>query len=61
MGNPRYANIDNDDIDEDTEDWYDANGNPTPGGLYDAGGHMDGERYACYMDDLRDQIRDREI
>jgi hypothetical protein len=59
MPNPRYANIDND-IDDEDEDWYDANGNPTPGGCYDAGGHINGERYASYMDDLRDQIRDRE-
>jgi len=54
MPNPRYAKIDNDEIDEDTEDWYDANGNPTPGGLYDAGGHMDGERAADRADYLRE-------
>jgi len=35
-------------------DFYDADGNSTPGGLYDAGGHLNGERFAEYADWIRD-------
>lgn len=58
MQNPKYREPE-EDFDED-EDWYDANSNPTPGGMYDAGGHLDGERAAERADWLRDYQRDQE-
>ncbi len=45
---------------EADEDYYDAAGNSTPGGLYDAGGHLIGERFAEYADWARDSARDRD-
>ena len=60
MQNPRYREPDIEDSEYD-EEWYDANGRPTPGGLYDAGGHLNGERAADAADWLLDQMRDRGI
>lgn len=47
-----------DEVYED-DDFYDSRGNCSPGGLYDAGGHLIHDRWADYADDLRDQMRDR--
>jgi hypothetical protein len=45
--------------DDDYEDeYYDSRGNVTPGGLYDAGGHLITERYMEYADYIRDRMRD---
>jgi hypothetical protein len=41
------------------EDYYDARGNVSPGGCYDAGGHLIAERWADMADWLYDQERDR--
>ena len=58
----KYIDIDLSELeDEFDEDYYDARGNPTPGGFYDAGGHLIGERLAEYADYLRDMERDRDI
>jgi hypothetical protein len=43
---------------ETDDDYYDAAGNSTPGGLYDAGGHLIGERFADYADYINDQRKD---
>ena len=48
------------DIDFD-DDWYDEDGKPTPNGIYDAGGHMDGERAADRADWVRDMMRDMDV
>lgn len=42
---------------EDEEDFYDEDGNQTPGGMFDAGGHLNGERYSEWADDIRDRRR----
>jgi len=47
-----------DDEFENKDDYYDSQGNLSPGGMYDAGGHIIGERWAEYIDDLRDRTRD---
>ncbi len=60
MQNPRYRQPDFEDSEYD-EDWYDANGNIDPSGIYDVGGHMDGERAASRGEWILDQIRDRGI
>ena len=60
MQNPRYREPDFEDSQFD-EDWYDVNGNPDPNGLYDAGGHMSGERAAERADWILDQMKDRDI
>ena len=60
MQHPRYREQPEEDFD-DEDDWYDAHGNPTPGGLFDAGGHMNGERAAERADWIRDQMKDRGI
>lgn len=44
----------------DDEDYYDAQGNVSPGGFYDAGGHFIGERFSAYADDWWDRERDRQ-
>jgi len=50
-----------DDLDfEDGDDYYDGRGNVSPGGLYDAGGHLIGERWADYADAMSDRIKYRE-
>ena len=38
-------------------DYYDAAGNSRPGGLFDAGGHPIGERFADYSDWVRDNAK----
>jgi len=43
------------------ETWYDADGNESPGGFYDAGGHVNAERMAEWADDYRDRMRDRDL
>ena len=43
---------------DDDDDLYDAAGNVSPGGLYDAGGHPVSHRWAEYADWIRDS-RDR--
>jgi len=40
------------------EDYYDSKGRCTPGGMYDAGGHLITDRYIDYMDYLYDKMRD---
>lgn len=42
------------------DDFYDASGNSTPGGLFDAGGHPIPERFADYADWLRDDMKYRD-
>lgn len=37
------------------ETFYDSLGNESPGGIYDAGGHLNAERMAEWADVLRDQ------
>lgn len=57
--NPKYKELpefDEDDIYQD--DYYDSRGNLSPSGLYDAGGHLVGDRWRDYADDLRDRLRD---
>lgn len=44
----------------DEDDYYDADGNSTPGGLFDAGGHPIPERFADYADWLRDDLKYRD-
>ena len=43
------------------EDYYDAKGNCSPGGLYDVGGHAIPERWADYADDLMEREKDRRL
>jgi hypothetical protein len=43
---------------EGDEEYYDSHGRPSPGGLYDAGGHIIAERFADYADYLYDQMKD---
>lgn len=43
------------------ETWYDADGNESESGFYDAGGHVNGERMAEWADDIRDRMRDRDV
>jgi len=45
---------------ETDDDSYDAYGNSTPGGLFDAGGHPIAERFADYADWLRDDMKYRD-
>lgn len=40
---------------------YDADGNESESGFYDAGGHVNGERMAEWADDIRDRMRDRDV
>lgn len=49
---------DEDEFFEDGDDYYDADGSCSIGGLYDAGGHVISERLFEYADDLRDRLRD---
>lgn len=56
--NTRYKELPEFEEEFDEDDFYDADGNHSPGGLYDAGGHIVGDRWADYADDLRDRIRD---
>ena len=57
--NPKFKEISEFDNDDDyEEDFYDAQGNLSPNGMYDAGGHLIGDRWADYADDLRDRMRD---
>lgn len=49
------------DEDFDEEDYYDAEGNVSSGGLYDAGGHPIPERWADYGDYLMEQEKDRRM
>lgn len=42
------------------DDYYDAEGNESPGGLFDAGGHPIAERFADYADWLRDDAKYRQ-
>lgn len=49
---------DSDFVDTDfVDDFYDYDGNVSAGGLYDAGGHIIGERWADYADDIRDRMK----
>ena len=43
---------------EEEETWYDNAGNESAVGLYDAGGHLNGERLAEWTDDYRDRMHD---
>ena len=45
--------------DDFAEDYYDAKGNVSQGGCYDAGGHVITERWLEMADWLYDQERDR--
>ena len=45
---------------ENDDDFYDADGNSTPGGLFDAGGHPNAGRFADYADWLRDELKYRD-
>lgn len=45
---------------ENDDDFYDAAGNSSPGGLFDAGGHPNAERFADYADWLRDDAKYRD-
>lgn len=45
---------------EEEKVWYDAAGNVSPGGMYDAGGHMNAERMAEWADDVHDRKRSRD-
>lgn len=58
--NPKFKELPDieDDDDFGYDDYYDSQGNVSPGGLYDAGGHLIGDRWADYADDLRDRMRD---
>lgn len=40
-------------------DFYDGEGNSTPGGLDDAGGHLNAERLADYIDQVHDEYKYR--
>jgi len=60
MNNRRFEEVPILDEDDYEDDYYDQYGNASPGGLYDAGGHLVAERWAEFADDLRDSIRERE-
>lgn len=47
------------DEDVDWDDSYDQYGRPTPGGLYDAGGHVIAEKWAAYADFAMDERKYR--
>ena len=65
--NTKGPELDLDDLDseladfEEGDDYYDDEGRCSPGGLYDAGGHIIAERLFDYADDLRDRLRDEGI
>jgi hypothetical protein len=44
--------------DDFNTDYYDDLGNTSPGGIYDAGGHIIGERFADFADFHHDRIKD---
>lgn len=48
---------------EEPEDntWYDAQGNESETGLYDAGGHINSERLSEWADDYLDRMRDKDV
>ena len=46
-------------VDDLPEEYYDSNGNVSPGGIYDAGGHLNAERMADHADYIRDQLKYR--
>jgi hypothetical protein len=52
--------LDDASLDEE-EIWYDADGNESASGMYDAGGHVNAERMAEWADDYRDRMRDRDV
>ena len=56
MNNTQDADFDTD-FDE-LDDAYDSHGNCLAGGMYDAGGHIISSRYADFIDDMRDRIKD---
>lgn len=43
---------------EEFDDTYDSLGNCSVGGMYDAGGHIIPARYADFIDDMQDRIKD---
>lgn len=48
------------DDDYDIDDSYDSRGAVTPGGLYDAGGHVIPDRWADLCDFMHDRIKYKE-
>jgi hypothetical protein len=48
-------------LESEDDDFYDAEGNSTPGGLYDAGGHPIAERFADYIDQINDEFKYRDL
>lgn len=46
---------------EDDLDTYDNEGNVTPSGLYDAGGHVIASRMADYIDYARERAKDERV
>ena len=56
MNNTQDADFDTN-FDE-FDDAYDSYGNCSVGGMYDAGGHIIAARYADFIDDMRDRIKD---
>lgn len=56
MNNTQDADFDTDFVEFD--DTYDSHGNCSVGGMYDVGGHIISARYADFIDDMRDRIKD---
>ena len=46
------------DFEDFEDDFYDGDGNCSPGGLYDAGGHPITDRWIDYADAIRDRMKD---
>lgn len=43
------------------DDYYDAHGNVSPGGCYDAGGHFHAERFADMADYLYEREKEQQL
>jgi len=61
MTDIRILPADINDEDGRDDDFYDAAGNCSSGGLYDAGGHPIPERWADYADHLVEREKDRRL
>jgi len=48
-------------LEDENEDWYDADGNCDENGCFDAGGHFYSERGAAAGDDYKDRMQDRDM
>lgn len=51
--------LDDAEVAQQEDVWYDADGNESESGIYDAGGHMHADRMSEWADDIRDRSRSK--